>query len=47
MNADFKFDVYPLSLIHKLLDQLGVANFYSTLDLKQNSKEKVVPAMFQ
>ncbi len=33
MNAVSKFDAYPMLRFDKLLDRLGTARFYSTLDL--------------
>jgi len=33
VNALSKFDAYPMPSIDKLLDRLGSASFYSTLDL--------------
>ena len=33
VNAVSKFDAYPMPRIDKLLDRLGTAHFYSTLDL--------------
>ncbi len=33
VNAVSKFDAYPMPRVDELLDRLGVARFYSTLDL--------------
>ncbi len=33
MNAVSKFDAYPMPRVDELLDRLGTARFYSTLDL--------------
>ncbi len=33
VNAVLKFDAYPMPRVDELLDRLGTARFYSTLDL--------------
>ncbi len=33
VNAVSKFDAYPMPRVDELLDRLGAARFYSTLDL--------------
>ncbi len=35
VNAVSKFDAYPMPRVDELLDRLGAARFYSTLDLSK------------
>ncbi len=36
VNAVSKFDAYPMPRVDELLDRLGTAHFYSTLDLTKD-----------
>ncbi len=43
VNAVSKFDAYPMPRVDELLDRLGTARFYSTLDLTKGYWQSPLP----